>query len=569
MKKIFEYLKPYRKWLIIGPILKLIEAIIEVVLPIIIAGIIDNMSYYDTNTLILKAIYMLVFITIGLITAISSQYIATKTSQGYATSLRKKLFEHISNLSNIQIQKIGPSALTNRVTYDVNQLELATTMFIRLVIRVPFICISSLIMTFLINNKLGFIMLSSMILFSISIYLIIKFSSPLYKKSNEYLDKMLVHVKENLINARLVRTFVEKIKEQEKFKKINLKTGDYALKANTLSLFLSPITTIILNIGIVAVIYIGKFEIDNSVLSQGELIAVINYLLQMLIAILVLSNLIIIYTKAFVSARRIEEVLNEKPNIVSGNSNNFEKMSNVCIELKNVSFSYNNSSVKSLNDISFKIYTGEIIGIIGLTGSGKSTLLNILNRSYEVADGEVNIFNNDIKSYNIEFLKKEIKYISGRATLFNTTIKENVEMAEDKDEKQIKDALKNADALEFVEKKSDGINYILDNDANNLSGGQKQRILISRAFIANPRIFLLDDITSALDNKTENIVLNNLFEKVKEEKITTIITSQKIKTIREADKIIVLNNGKIESIGSHEELLNSSETYKKIYEIQN
>ena len=317
MKRVLQYLKPYKKWLIVGPTLKLLEAIIEVLLPVIIAEIIDNVTEYSQINIIYKGIFMFILITLGLISAISSQYIAVKTSQGYALTLRNKLFEHISKLSNSQLQSFGTSALSNRLTYDVNQLELAVTMFIRLVIRVPFICISSLVMTFIINEKLGFIMLSTIVLFSISIYIIIKLSTPLYKKSNECLDKLLLHVKENLINARLVRSFVENRKEQEKFDKLNLQTGNFALKANILSLFLNPLTTIILNIGIVTIIYFGRLQINTSLLSQGELIAVINYFNQILIAILVLSNLIIIYTKAFVSAKRVEEIFNKVPNMVS------------------------------------------------------------------------------------------------------------------------------------------------------------------------------------------------------------------------------------------------------------
>ena len=424
MKEILINLKPYKKELIFGPLFKLLEAIIEISLPIIIAKIIDNNKNFTFNQIIFYMICMLIFILIGFISASISQYFAAKASKGYGVNLRKVLFKHISLLSNKQLNKYGTSALVNRITNDINNLEISISMFIRLVLRSPFICIGSLIMIFIINVKIAITVTISLIILSICIYMIFKISSKLQQKLNIDIDKILIRVKEDLVNIRLIRSVNSQEFEKCKFNERNKEIYEISLKYNFISNLLTPSNIIILNILLVVILYISRLNIEN--ISIGNLIAIINYISQMTNSIIVLSNLIIIYTKSFSSANRIIDIMKIRPDMEYGKVDEINTTHNSII-LKNVAFSYNKES-EFIKDFNINIKTGEIIGIIGFTASGKSSLLNLITRNYDVNKGQILIFNRNISDYNKQTLKRNIKIISQKKQFFTGTIEENISL---------------------------------------------------------------------------------------------------------------------------------------------
>lgn len=424
MKGILKHLGKYKKELIVGPLFKLFEAIIEISLPIIIAKIIDNSINLTISKIILYIVGILTLILIGFCSASISQYFAAKASQGYGTNLRKEFFKHISLLSNKQLSKYGPSALVNRITNDINNLEIAVAMFIRLVLRTPFICIGSLIMISIINVRIAIIVTLALIILSISIYAIFKISAKLQQDLNKNIDKALVRIKEILVNIRLIRSVNTKDFEKEKFSEENNKIYEICLKYNFIANLLTPTNVMILNIAIVMILYISRVYIKN--ISIGNLIAIINYISQMTNAVIVLSNLIIIYTRAFSSANRITEIMKINPDIEYGNIYEMNNRENAII-FKNVSFSYNKES-ELIKDFNLTVKTGEIIGIIGFTASGKTSLLNLITRNYEGNKGEVFIFDRKISEYNKQTLKRNIKIISQKKQFFTETIEENIKL---------------------------------------------------------------------------------------------------------------------------------------------
>ena len=569
MKKLLKYLKKYKINLVVGPILKLLEAIIEVLLPIIIAYFIDNYQNFSTEELMNYSILLIILVTFGLIFACTAQYIAARTSQGYSKILREKLFSHIQKIPANKLSSIGSSAVVNRIINDVTNLETGIAMFIRLVIRVPFIFIGSIVMISIINIKIAInVLIASILLFAI-IIIIARFASKIYQKANLFLDKLTLKIKENLVNVKLIRSFVKQNSEKGKFEEINNSTYVYTKIANVLSFILNPISIFILNITTLIVLNISNVEFNIGNLTKGDSIAVINYISEMLLAVVVLSNLVTIYTRCFASSKRILELLTIEEDKESGNLREFKNISNI-IDMKNVNFSYFNDSTKpNLKNISLDISTGEIVGIIGLTGSGKSTFLKLLNNSLHITSGTLKLFGEEINKYSSTFLKEYTTYIGQKPDFITDTIFENISLGRTTNEEEIKRSLDLSFSSEFVNKLPNTINFILKNNATNLSGGQKQRINIARGFIGKPKILIFDDVTSALDLYTESQVLKNIFDYTKSNNITTFISSQKTSTVKNCSKIIVFNNGEIENIGTHNELLKNSELYKKIYELQN
>lgn len=566
MKKLLKYLKKYKLNLIFGPIFKLLEAIIEVLLPIIIAYFIDNYNNFSSNELIYYSIGLIILVAVGLIFACSAQYIAAITSQGYSKTLREKLFSHIQKLPANKLNHIGSSAIVNRIINDVTNLETGIAMFIRLVIRVPFIFIGSIIMISLINIQIAInVLVASIILFFV-ILLIAKSASRIYQKANSYLDKLTLRIKENLTNIKLIRSFVTQNSEKLKFDKVNNLTYIYSKIANILSFLLNPVSIFILNFTTLIILNISNVEFGFGNLSKGEIIAIINYISEMLVAIVVLSNLITIYTRAFASAKRIIELFNIKEEKDFGKLQEFKPCDYV-FDISDMNFSY--FSNMNLKDIALQVKPREVIGIIGLTGSGKTTFLKLLNRSLTRTSGSLKLYGKDINEYESKFLKSNITYIGQKPDFITDTIFENISLGRTSDEKEIIKSLELSNSSEFVNKKENTINFILQNNASNLSGGQKQRINIARGFIGKPKILIFDDVTSALDLYTESQVLQNIFNYTKEHNITTFIASQKTSTIKNCSKILVFNNGKIENVGTHAELLKTSELYKKIYKLQN
>ena len=424
MIEILKYLKPYKKELIFGPLFKLFEAIIEITLPLLLAKIIDNYTNLTFRQIILYTLGILIIVLIAFCIASISQYFAAKASQGYGTNLRANIFKHISKLSKTQINRYGSSALVNRITNDINNLELSVAMFIRLVLRSPFICIGSLVMIFIINLKLAIAITLILIMLSLTILIIFKISSTLQGKLNKKIDEMLVRIKENLVNIRLIRGFNTKDFENEKFNKKNSEIYNVSLKYIFISNILVPSNIIILNIAIVIILYLSKIYTEN--ITVGKLIAIINYISQMTNAVIVLSNLIVIYIRAIVSANRITEIIKMKPDMEYGKTEEMENAENAII-LDNVSFSYNKES-ELINGVNLAIKQGEIVGIIGFTGSGKTSLLNLITRNYDVKQGEILIFGRNIKDFRKKTLKDNVKIITQKKQFFTGTIEENIKL---------------------------------------------------------------------------------------------------------------------------------------------
>ena len=568
MKKVGKIITKYKKELTIGPILKLVEAIIEVIIPIIIAKVIDNIFVYSIDDKIKIGSIILLITIFGYVFASISQYMATKVSQSIGKSLRLELFKHIFKIPNKYLDKIGSLAIVNRLTNDIFNIEIAIAMWIRLVIRVPFICIASLVMIGFINMKIALMVFVSTIIFSLAIYIIIKVTIPLFKKANKALDKLLAKTKEEIINIKIIRSFVTENSELNKFDKINEENFKYSKKANIFSSLLSPITSIILNITIILILINGNIQIKSNLLTQGELIAIINYVTQILISVIILSNLISIYTKAFSSINRVNDIFDVEEEKETGTIEKVIEGVKDIIRFENVNFSYNNKNLL-LKNINVNIKKGEIIGIIGTTSSGKSTFLELINRSYIPNSGNIFFYDLNLSEYTDSYIKKNIKIIEQNPIFLRDSIKNNIKLSYKADNNEINKAVVLSEVDEFIKTKSEGLDYIIKNDGNNLSGGQKQRIALARMFMGKPKIIILDNVTSALDLKTESRVINNIIDYVNKNDITLLIASQKVNIVKKCDKILVFDSGYIVGYGTHEELLKNCDLYNYINMLQN
>lgn len=568
MNKVKHVITEYKNKLIIGPIFKLVEAIIEILIPVIIAKVIDNIFLYNVNEKIKIGVIILIITIIGYICASISQYLAAKVSQDIGKKLRLDLFKHIFKVPNKEIDRIGSLAIVNRLTNDIFNIELAIAMWIRLVIRVPFICIASLVMISIINLNIAFMVLGSTIIFSLVIWFIIKLTMPLYKKANNLLDNLLAKVKEQIINIKIIRSFVTENKELNKFKKINDENFKFYKRANIISSLLSPMTSIVLNLAIILVLFNGSIQVKYNLLTQGELIAIINYVTQILISVIILSNLISIYTKAFSSVNRVNYIFNIKGEKQKGFIEKINERTDNIIRFENVSFSYNDKNLL-FNNINVIIKKGEIVGIIGPTSSGKSTFLELINRSYIPNSGNIFFCDVNLSEYTNFCVKQNIRLIEQNPIFLRDSIKNNIKLSYDVNDNEINNSIILSGADEFIKTKLEGLNYIIKNDGSNLSGGQKQRIAIARMFIGNPKIVLLDNITSALDLKTESNVIDNIINYVIKKNITLLIASQKINTIKKCNKILVFDSGSIVGYGTHEDLIKKCSLYNYMNMLQN
>ncbi|APC41478.1 ABC transporter ATP-binding protein [Clostridium estertheticum] len=566
MFKLFKFLKPYRKECILGPTFKLIEALLELLLPTLMALIINNgVSSHDTSYVLKMGGIMCSMAILGFCSSMTCQYFAALTSQGFGTTLRNKLFEHISTFSYVEIDKFGAASLTNRITSDVNQLQLAVAMLIRMAFRAPFICIGAIIMSMLLDLRLALVLILATPIFGIIIYLIISRTSPLYRKYQNKLDRLGTVVRENLSGARVIRAFAKTKNEEKRFKATNDDLTSTAVLVGKTSALLNPLTTLVMNVAIIAILWASSYHINAGTLSQGTIIAFVNYATQILFALVAVSNLVIIFTKAFASANRVNEILNTIASI-KDNGNNLEISSrgdDVLIEFKLVSFSYDSASDRELTDINITINKGETVGIIGATGSGKSTFINLIPRFYDVSKGEILINGINVKDYSLKKLREKISMVPQKSVLFTGTISDNIRWGKKTaTREEIIDAAKTAQANEFIKELPDGYNTQVTRGGLNFSGGQKQRLTIARAIIAKPEILILDDSSSALDFSTDAALRTGL--KSLSNTMTVLTVSQRASSIKHADKIIVFDDGKIVGVGPHEYLLRNCETYKDI-----
>lgn len=564
MFKIARFLKGFKKQVIIGPIFKLTEAVFELIVPLVMANIIDiGVKNQDTSYVLSMGGVLVLLGVVGLGCSLVCQYNAAKASQGFGTVVRNELFSHINTLSYKELDKFGTPALITRLTNDVNQLQLAVAMLIRLVIRAPFLVIGAAVMALSIDLKLGSIFVIAIPFIVLTLYLVMTKSIPLYKKVQEHLDRISLITRENLVGARVIRAFSNQEAENSRFHDTTDELKDSAVKVGNLSALLNPVTLVIMNIAIIAIIWFGGYRVYDGALTQGEIIALVNYMNQILLALVVVANLVVIFTKASASARRINEIFETGPSVTESGVIEAPISGDISeIEFRDVSFSFGTAE-KAIDNLSVKIKKGETIGIIGGTGSGKSTVVNLLSRFYDPTEGEIFIKGQNVRDYSFGCLRKLIGIVPQRAVLFSGTIRDNMKWGnENASDEEIIKALKIAQAYEFVEKLPDGLSSPVMQGGKNFSGGQRQRLTIARALIVNPEILILDDSASALDFATDSKLRKAIRQST--ENMTVIMISQRATTIKNADQIIVLDEGEVAGVGKHGDLLKSCEVYREI-----
>ena len=553
-----KYLKPYRKEAVIGFFFKLIEAFFELIVPIVVADIIDyGILHQDQQYILQRGLLLLALALLGYACALVCQYFASKTSQGFGTYLRNDMFKAIHAYDYENIDEIGIPSLMTRITNDTNQLQLAVAMTIRLASRSPFLILGSLVMAFRISVPIALIFICAAPILALAIYGVMSKSLPLYLKIQKQLDHVSLICRENLAGIRVIRAFSKQKQEKERFQQATQKQKDMQIQVGKLSALLNPSTSVIVNCAILVILYAGGLQVNAGDLTQGEVIALINYMNQILLSMFAFANVIVIYNKATACYKRVQEVLAIQPAIQDGKCL-IDNQEGPLVTFDHVSFSYQGSH--ALHDISFSIHQGETIGIIGGTGSGKSTLIHLIPRFYEATQGQIYIKNRPIQDYSLYSLRQMIGLVPQQATLFTGTIKENICLAkENASDDEVKQALHLAQAS-FVDEWKDGIYSHITQGGHNLSGGQKQRLTIARALVRNPELLILDDSASALDFATD-AALRKAIATLPQ---TTIIVSQRVSAIMHADKILVLSHGELVGMGKHDELMKTCEIYQQI-----
>ena len=574
MLKFARFLEQFKKEVLIGPVFKLTEAVFELIVPLVMAQIIDvGIANGDRGYVLRMGGVMVLLGLVGLGCALICQYCAARASQGFGTVLRSEMFRHINTLSHGEIDQIGTPSLITRITNDVNQLQLAVAMLIRLVVRAPFLVIGATVMALLLDWKLACIFFVAAPLMALVLYLVMSRSIPFYRIIQKKLDRISLITRENLSGVRVIRAFSRQEKEKERFAQASEDQMTTSITVGRISALLNPLTSAIINLAIAAVIWFGGFRVDAGGMTQGEVIAFVNYLNQILLAMIVVANLVVIFTKAAASATRVDEVLELHPSIVNRVSRPAQEVEGSPeIAFDAVSFAYPDAGAYSLSDISFTVARGQTLGIIGGTGCGKSTLVNLIPRFYEVSQGSLKVDGVDVRDYPMEQLRGKVGIVPQRAVLFSGTLRQNMQWRkQDATDEEIWQALETAQAASFVRKMPDGLDSVILQGGKNLSGGQKQRLTIARALVGEPEILILDDSASALDFATDAALRRAIakFSAERGNRMTTIIVSQRANTVRYADQIVVLDDGKAAGIGTHEQLLESCQTYREIYWSQN
>lgn len=565
MKELLKYLRHYIKESILAPLFKMLEASFELFVPLVMAAIIDTGIKNSDKPYIFKMAMVLVGLAIvGFISALTAQYFAAKASVGFGKELRGDLYRHINTLSYSEIDKIGTSTLITRLTADVNQMQTAVNLFLRLFLRSPFIVIGAVVMAFTVDPKTAIIFAVSIPLLAAVVFGIMFYSVPIYKKVQNRLDSVMRITRENLSGVRVIRAFNHEQKEIEDFDKCSEELKDMQLYGGKILAYLNPITYVIVNLSIVLIIYVGGIQVNTGRLTQGEVILLINYMSQVLVELIKLSNLIINLTKSVACGNRIYDVFKIKPSINDGSG--IKTNGEAAVEFDHVSATYAGSKEKSLDSLTLSIPRGSTVGIIGATGSGKTTLISLIPRFYDVSEGSLKVNGTDVRNYNVDELRKLIGVVPQKAALVSGTVRDNVKWGKpDATDEEIIKALKTAQALDFVNEK-DGLDSKILQGGKNLSGGQIQRLTIARALVRKPEILILDDSSSALDFATDAALRRAI--KADTDNMTVFIVSQRFSTIKNADMIIVLDDGSVCGIGKHDELFENCEEYKEICESQ-
>lgn len=570
MRSLLVHLKNYKKESVCAPLFKMLEALFELFVPLVMAAVIDvGIAQKDRPYIIKMCVVLVALGLIGLVCSITAQYFAAKAASGFGTGVRHALFEHIQKFTFSEMDAIGSSTLITRMTSDINQVQSGVNLVLRLFLRSPFIVFGAMIMAFTVDVKAALIFVVTIPVLSVIVFGIMLITMPLYKKVQADLDNVLLMTRENLTGVRVIRAFNKEKDERRRFEKGNQILTDAQKFVGRISGLMNPLTYAVVNGAIIVLIYAGAIRVNVGDLSQGEVVALLNYMLQILVELVKLANLIITVTKAIACGNRIGAVLKIRPDMESGNLKWADAEKNgkrfaPAVEFDQVCLRYQGAAADSLSGISFRAERGQTIGIIGGTGSGKSSLVNMIPRFYDAASGTVRIFGRDIREYEIEDLRAHVGMVLQKAVLFKGTIAENIRWGkEDATEEEIREALEISQAKEFVDTREGGTDFMIEQGGRNLSGGQKQRLTIARALVRKPEILILDDSASALDFATD-AKLRGAIRGMKENP-TVFIVSQRASSIQYADQIIVLDDGQMAGIGTHDELLENCPAYQEIY----
>ena len=567
MRKILKYLRNYRKELIFGPFFKLLEAVFELLVPMVMAKIIDKGIANNDNTYIFRMSGLIVVLGVfGLGFALTCQYLAARCAYGFGTELREAMFKHINSLSYSGIDKIGTSSLVNRLTNDTNTVQNGVNMFIRLAVRAPFLVIGAAAMAVMIDLRLSLIFFVVAPFISLVIFLIMRRTIPMYRKAQQKLDRASMLTRENIEGTRVIRAFSRQQEEIDEFREAVDDIADCSIAVGKLSAILNPVAFMVMNLGIVAIVWFGGVRIDAGNLTQGELTAFTNYMTQILLALVVLANLIVTFTKAFAAASRVSEVFDIAPE-GNGSETAGNAFQGALVEFRNVSFRYDSAGDSSVKNVSFRLGSGQTLGVIGGTGSGKSTLASLIPCFYRATEGEVLIKGINANDWEHESLRRMIGFVPQKAVLFSGTLRDNLKWrkADATDDEMIA-ALKTAQAWEFVSKLPDGLDSPVSQGGKNFSGGQKQRLSIARALVGSPEILILDDSTSALDYATDLALRRALKTDMAETAV--IMITQRATSLTDADVIVVMDDGEAAGTGTHSELVESCAVYSEIYRSQ-
>lgn len=570
MKKLLIYLKAYRKEACLAPIFKMLEAVFELFVPLVIKGIIDyGIAAEDRAYCLRMGLLLLLLAVIGLAMATTAQWFSARAAAGFAAKIKQVLMEHIQKLSYTELDTIGTSTLITRMTSDVNQVQTGTNLVLRLFMRSPFIVFGSMIMAFTIDFKAALIFVVTIPLLSIVVFGIMLSSIPLYKKVQAQLDRVLGITRENLTGVRVIRAFNKEEEEIGHFKAENEQFTKLQMFVGKISALMNPLTFVIVNSAILVLVWTGAWRVEGGILTQGAVVALVNYMSQILVELIKLADLIINITKAVACGNRIQKVLEVEPSMENGSKECIEEKRTPAnaVDFNHVSLTYSGAGAPSLTDIDLHVKTGQTIGIIGGTGSGKTSVVNLIPRFYDTTQGNVLVFGKPVKEQDMESLRSQIAVVPQKAVLFAGTIRENMKWGkEDATDEEIMEALTIAQAAEVVQKKEGGLDAFVEQGGKNLSGGQRQRLTIARALVRKPRILILDDSASALDFATD-AALRKAIREMKNAP-TVFIVSQRTSSIRFADQILVLDDGKSVGVGTHDELLTTCSVYKEIYDSQ-
>ena len=567
MSKLLKYLKKYKIESILAPFFKLIEVAFELIVPLIVSTIIDiGIENGDKIYIIKRCLLLGLFGILGLCSTLVAQYFSAKASVGFATDIRHALFQHIGKLSYSQLDSLGAPTLITRLTGDINQVQTGTNLTLRLVLRSPFVVFGAVIMAFTVDVKSSLVFVVAVPALAAVVFAIMLVCIPMYRKVQQKLDGLLSKTRENLLGTRVVRAFCKEEEEIADFDAKNSALTEMQTAVGRISAFMNPATFVLINLAIIALIYVGAIRVDSGAISRGAVVALYNYMSQILVELIKLANLIISVTKAIACGNRIQSVLDIEPGTVPGTVTDGNENSEYSVEFDKACLSYNGSE-ESLHNIDLKIKRGSSIGVIGSTGSGKTSLVNLIPRFYDVTGGCVLVDGIDVRDYDTKALRSKIGVVSQKKALFAGTVRDNIRFGkQDATDEEIWQALETAQAKQMIEDKSGQLDFVLEQEGKNLSGGQRQRMTIARALVRKPEVLILDDAASALDYAT-GAALNKALRNT-DFAPTVITVSQRVAAIRNADTIVVLDEGEIVGMGTNDELLRSCEVYKEIFDSQ-